>query len=223
MKKYLLANTATSLSGVYDTIVHGNAEGFQRQFVAFLQEYLALYCTPHHKEKVYQALCYMLIFALFGKEYDVRMEQDAGHARSDIMANPFSPQRPLALIFEIKSVARHLKRSGKRSLKTAKRIEKDLQTAKTEGLAQLANRRYYERVPRHVTKVHEFAFVFCGKFCVAAVRTLKRSVQGDWEQVAADSTAVSGCMIDDTDIGKEYFTDEDADMGEDEVGEDEEA
>jgi len=156
---------------VYDTIIDGNTEGFQRQFTAFLQEYLALYCTPHHKEKVYQALCYMLIFALFGQEYDVRMEQDAGHGRSDITAHPFSPQHLLALIFEIKSVARHLTRNGKRSLKTAKRIKKDLENAKTEGLAQLADRHYRERVPCHATKVHEFVFVFCGKFCVAAVRT----------------------------------------------------
>ena len=78
--------------------------------------------TPHHK-KVYQALCYMLIFALFGKEYDVRMDQDASHGRSDITAHPFSPQRLLALVFEIKSVARHLKWNGKRSLKTAKHRE----------------------------------------------------------------------------------------------------
>ena len=207
--KYLVANRVTSLSSVYDTIIGGNAEGFQRQFTAFLQEYLALYCTPHHKEKVYQALCYMLIFALFGKEYDVRMEQDAGHGRSDITAHPFSPQRLLALIFEIKSVARHLTRNGKRSLKTAKRIEKDLENAKTEGLVQLADRRYRERVPRHATKVHEFVFVFCGKFCVAAVRTLKRNVTEDWEQVAADSTVVCECMVDDADMGEEDVGDED--------------
>jgi hypothetical protein len=60
-------------------IVDGDAESFQRQFTAFLQEHCSLFCTPHHKEKVYQALCYMLIYNLFGKEYDVRMEQDAGH------------------------------------------------------------------------------------------------------------------------------------------------
>ena len=155
----------------YDIIIGGNAEGFQRQVTAFSGiSNLALYCTPHHKEKVSQALCYMLIFALFGKEYDVRIEQDAGHGRSDITAHPFSPQRWQALIFEIKSVARHLKRNGKRSLKTAERMEKDLEKAKTEGLAQLADRRYRERVPRHATKVYEFVFVFCGKFCVAAVR-----------------------------------------------------
>jgi hypothetical protein len=206
VKKYLVSNRVTSLSTVYDTIIGGNAEGFQRQFTAFLQEYLALYCTPHHKEKVYQALCYMLIFALFGKEYDVRMEQDAGHGRSDITAHPLSPQCQQTFIFEIKSVARHLKRNGKRSLKTAKRIEKDLEIAKTEGLAQLADRRYRERVPRHATKVHEFVFVFCGKFCVAAVRTLERNVTEDWEQVAVDSTVVSECMVD---MGEEDVGDED--------------
>src|SRR6202042_1034756 len=150
----------------------------------------------------------MLIFALFGKEYDVRMEQDAGHG-SDITAHPLSPQCQQMFIFEIKSVARHLKRNGKRSLKTAKRIEKDLEIAKTEGLAQLADRRYRERVPRHATKVHEFVFVFCGKFCVAAVRTLKRNVTEDWEQVAADSTVVCECMVDDADMGEEDVGDED--------------
>jgi len=134
------------------------------------------------------------------------MEQDAGHGRSDITVHPFSPQRLLALVFEIKSVARHLKRNGKRSLKTAKHIEKDLEDAKTEGLAQLADRRYRERVPRHATKVHEFAFVFCGKFCVAAVRTLQRNSTENWEEVAADSTVVYESM---TDIGDEDVSDED--------------
>ena len=126
----------------------------------------------------------MLIFALFGKEYDV-------------------------IIFEIKSVARHLKRNGKRSLKTAERMEKDLEKAKTEGLAQLADRRYRERVPRHATKVYEFVFVFCGKFCVAAVRTLERNVTEVWEQVAADSTVVCECMVGDADMGEEDVGDED--------------
>jgi PD-(D/E)XK nuclease superfamily len=152
-------------------------------------------------------MCYMLIYALFGKEYDVRMEQDAGYERSDITAHPFSAQRLLALIFEIKSVARHLKRNGKRSLKTAEQMGKDLEDAKIVALEQLADRRYRERVPRHATKVHEFAFVFCGKFCVAAVRTLQRnSTERNWEEVAADSTVVSECM---TDMGDEDVGDED--------------
>jgi len=199
-----------SFADVYNTIIGGDAEGFQRQFPAFLQEYLAfynLYCTPHHKEKVYQA-CYMLIFALFGKEYDVRMEQDAGHGRSDITAHPFSPQRLLALIFEIKAVTSHSTRNGKRSLKTAERMKKDMEKAKTEALTQIAERRYRERVPRHVTRVQEYAFVFCGKSCVAAVRTLERKTTEDWQQVTADTTVISECMVDDT--GEEDITDEDA-------------
>ena len=71
-------------------------------------------------------MCCMLIFALLGKEYDVRMEQDAGHGQSDITAHPFSPQRLLALVFEIKSVAR-VKRNGKRSSKTSQHMEKDFE------------------------------------------------------------------------------------------------
>lgn len=82
---------------------------------------------------------------------------------------------------------------------------KDLEKAKIEALGQLADRRYRERVPRHATKVHEFAFVFCGKFCVAAVRTLHRNFTENWEEVAADSTVVSECMTDmsDEDVGDE--------------------
>lgn len=207
VKKYLIADEVTTLSSVHDTIVRGDAIGFQKQFTAFLQEYLLLFCTPHHQEKVYQAMCYMLFYALFGKEYDVRMEQDAGHGQSDIMAHPFSPQRLLALIFEIKSVSRHLKRNGKRSLKTPEQMGKDLEKAKIEALEQLANRRYRERVPLHATKVHEFAFVFCGKFCAAAVRTLQRNSMGNWEEVAAGSTDVSESMAD---MGDEDDEDEEA-------------
>jgi len=196
VKKYLLTSKVTCLPGVYETIIGGDAKGFQKQFTAFLQKYLTLYCTPHHKEMVYQALCFMLIYALLGKEYDVRMEQDAGHGRSDIMAHPLSSRCLPALIFEIKSVPRHWNKNGKRSIKTPKRIEKDLEKSKTEVLAQFADRRYREAVPLHATKVHEFAFVFCGKLCVAGVRTLMRNVRGDWEQVAGDSTVVSEFMVD---------------------------
>jgi hypothetical protein len=122
------------------------------------------------------------------------MEQDAGHGRYDITAHPLSSQGLLALIFEIKSVARHFNNNGKRSLKPADRMEHDMENSKTEALAQLADRRYRERVPLHATKVHEFALVFCGKFYVADVRTLKRNVTGDWEEVAADPTVVSESM-----------------------------
>lgn len=113
------------------------------------------------------------------------MEQDAGHGRCDIMANPLSSQCLLAFIFEIKQVPPHLKKNSKKTLKPAKRIERDLEKSKTLALAQLEERRYREKFPLHATKVHEFALVFCGKFCMAGVRTLKRSVTGDWERVAA--------------------------------------
>ena len=199
MVDYLKQTTAhPSLLGVYDVIVDADAEGFQRQFTAFLQEYLSLYCTPHHKEKVYQALCYMLIFALFSKEYDVRMEQDAGHDRSDITAHPFSPGCALSLIFEIKAVARHCKKSGKRSLKTADHLEKDLEKAKHEALAQIEQRRYRERA-LHTKRVHEYAFAFSGKFCVTAVRTLERNVTGDWQEVTSSNPAIVDCMVDNID------------------------
>ena len=42
--------------------------------------------------------------------------------------------------------------------------------------------------------------MFCGKFCVAAVRTLQRKSTENWEEVVADSTDVSRCM---TDMGDE--------------------
>ena len=58
--------------------------------------------------------------------------------------HPFSPQRLLTHIFERKSVARHVKRNGKRLLKAAERIEKDLEKATIEGLVQLEDRRYRE-------------------------------------------------------------------------------
>ena len=189
----------SSLSGVYDVIIDGDAEGFQRRFTTFLHEYLSLYCTPHHKEKVYQALRYMLIFALFRKEYDLRMEQDDGHERSDITAHPLSQRRDLSLIFEIKAVARHWTKIGKRSLKTADRLEKELEKAKHEALTHIEQRRYRERVPLYTKRVHEYAFAFSGKFCVAAVRTLERNAAGDWQEVTSSNPAILECMVDDID------------------------
>ena len=68
------------------------------------------------------------------------------------------------------------------------------------------------RVPRHAITVYEFVLVFCGEFCVAAVRTLERNVMEDWEQVAADSMVVCECMVDDADMGKEDVGDEDEEV-----------
>ena len=190
------AMVESSLSHIAEVIINGDAAGFQRQFTTFLQEYLSLFCTPHHKEKVYQALCYMLIFSLLGKEYDVRMEQDAGHGRSDITAHPFSPRCDLSLIFEIKAVARHCMKSGKRHLKAAERLERELEKAKQSALAQIEQRRYRERAPLHTKRVHEYAFAFSGKFCVAAVRTLERNQADHWQEVTSSTPAILECMID---------------------------
>jgi hypothetical protein len=205
VKKHLVANVNTSFPGLRDTLVKADAEGFQRQFTAFLREHLSLFIRPGPREKVYEGICFMLIFALFGNEYNLTMEQDAGHGRSDITAHPRSPHCPLALIFEIKSVSRHVRNKGKRSEKKNKHMEKELEKAKTEALAQIADRRYRERVPLDADEVHEFALVFCGKFCTVAVRTLLRNVTEDWEQVAEDSTVVS---VDDAVMDEEGFTDE---------------
>ena len=168
------------------------------------------YFAHHITQKVYrQALCYMLIFMLPGKEYDIRIEQNAGHGPSDILVHPLSPQHSHAFVFEIKSVSPNLKRNGNRSPKTANQIGKDLERAKVSALVQIENCHYRERVPHHATTVHEFAFVFCGKFCVAAVRTLQRNVAGVWVPVAVNSTAVSESAVNDADMSEGDVGDED--------------
>lgn len=48
-----------------NSILNGNAEGFQKHFTAFLQKRLSLFCVLSHKEKVYQSLCFMLFLKLF--------------------------------------------------------------------------------------------------------------------------------------------------------------
>ena len=199
VKKYLDAHQVTLLSSVHDTILGGDAIGSQKTVHRVLTRVPPI--TLRAASRSPGDVLYAYLRSI-GKKYDVRMEQDS-HGRSDIAAQPLSAQRSLALIFEIKSVGRHLKRNWKRSPKTAEQMKKGLENAKIEALEQLADRRYRERVPRHATKVHEFAFVFCGKFCAATVRTLQRSSAEDWEEVAANSTVVSESMTDlgDEDIG----------------------
>ena len=185
------------LSCKREIINNGNAEGFQTDFTAFLQDYIVSYLVPHHKEKVYQALIFMLIFAIFGDEYNIKMEQDFGSGRSDIIAHPVNPQSSLAFIVELKSLAPYWKdKKGKRSLKTRQRRENELEKAKTEALTELEVRQYREKVPLCAEKVHEFAFVFCGKFCAAAVRKFSRNDKREWVQDAETSTGVAECMFD---------------------------
>ena len=192
-----ISDLSSRLSGIREIINNGDAGRFQTDFTAFLQEYIASYLVPHQKEKVYQALIFMLFFVLFGDEYNVRMEQDSGFGRSDIIVHPVNPQRSLAFVIELKSVSPYWKdKKGKRSLKTPKRRENGLEKAKTEALRQLEDRQYRAGVPLHAEMVHEFAFVFCGKFCVAAVRTLRRNDKREWVQDAEKSTGVAEHMFD---------------------------
>jgi len=184
--------------------------------MAFLQEYHSPFCTPHHREKVYRALCYMLIIIIFfGQEYDIRMEQDAiTSGQSDITAHPLNPRHVLSFIFEIKAVARYVTNKGKWMLKSADRVERDLEKAKVEALTQMEKRRYRERAPLHTTGIHEYAFVFAGKFCVAAVRTLERDATSHWREVRVNSAAVSNCMVSD-----DMDDDMDDDVGDDDTDE----
>ena len=155
---------------------------------------------------VYQVMDNTLIFVLFNKQYDVRMEKDAGYGRSDIIAHPLHSLNSLAYIFEIKTVSSHSRRNGKQSLKTAERIQNELEQAKTGALKQIDDRGYRQGVPLHERTVHEYAVVFCGKSCAAAVRTFERKTMKDkWELMA-----ISDCMVTATDSSEEYDMDEDA-------------
>ena len=114
-----LCNTVQSslLAGIHKILMDGNALKFQATFTAFLQEHLSLFCIPQHKEKVYQALCFVLFFALFDTSdcrYEVKMEQDRGHGRTGITAHPRTPGCELSLVFEIKRVATHTLSRGKK-------------------------------------------------------------------------------------------------------------
>jgi hypothetical protein len=63
----------------------------------------------------------------------------------------------------------------------------------------MEQRRYRERCLLHTKRVHEYAFAFSGKFCVAAVRTLERNATGDWQEVTSSNPAILECMVDDID------------------------
>ena len=191
-----LRNTVDSsaLAGMYKILMDGNALKFQAMFTAFLQGHLSLFCVPQHKEKVYQALCFALFFALFDtsdRRYEVKMEQDHGHGRTDITAHPRIPGCVLSLVFEIKRVATHSSSGGKkRKLKSIDRLKKELSRATDDALRQIEELRYRARAPPDVRKIHEYGLAFAGKFCVAAVRTLQREVDGDWAEVDRGAAVV---------------------------------
>lgn len=158
------------------------------------------------EEKFYQSWCFMLFLVLF-PEHNIKMVQDGGHGRSDfaIVAHPFRSQRLPGLVWEIKWINRKFKKDGKRSIKDPERIKKDIESAKIQALEQLEDRRYRESVPPYATKVHEFALVFCGMFCVAAVRTLEHNAKEVWEQVGV----AHGSIVDVGNADEEDSADED--------------
>jgi PD-(D/E)XK nuclease superfamily len=189
---------------MHKIIMDGDAGKFQATFTAFLQEHLSLFCVPRHQEKVYQALSFMLIYSLFDtadRRYNVRMEQDDGFGRSDITAHPRTLDCLVSLVFEIKRVATHSKKShGKRQLKSADRLRTELIHATDDALEQIQQRQYRARAPLHTRTIHEYGLAFAGKFCVVAVRTLQRKIDaGDWVEVDC-GTPVVAKDISDTDL-----------------------
>jgi hypothetical protein len=184
---HLDKTSGSSKSDMYKIIMDGDAPKFQVTFTAFLQEHLSLFCVPRHREKVYQALCFILIFSLFDTadhRYKVKMEQDHGHGRTDITAHPRTPGCMLSFVFEIKRVATHSMIRGKRTLKSADRLKKELHNATDYALRQIELLQYRARAPPDTRKIHEYGLAFAGKFCVAVVRTLQREGDGgDWVEV----------------------------------------
>jgi hypothetical protein len=172
---------------MHKIIMDGDAGKFQATFTAFLQEHLSLFCVPQHKEKVYQALSFMLIYSLFDtvdRRYDVRMEQDHGFGRTDITAHPRTPDCLVSLVFEIKRVPTHSMIRGKRTLKSVDRLRTELNYATDAALRQIELRQYRARAPLYTRTIHEYGLAFAGKFCLAAVRTLRREIDaGDWVEV----------------------------------------
>ena len=177
------------LVDIYQILKEGDALKFQVTFTAFLQDHLSLFCVPRHKEKVYQALCFALFFGLFDasdRRYEVKMEQEDGHGRSDITAHPKIPGCVLSFVFEIKRVDTHNPKHGtkKRTLKSPDQLKEDLKSATDDALRQIKERDYRAGAPPGTRKIHEYALAFAGKFCLAAVCTLEREVDGgDWVEV----------------------------------------
>lgn len=192
-------------------ITNGDAGKFQIRFTAFLQEHLSQFCVPQHQEKVYQALSFMLIYSLFADgRYDVRMEQDDGHGRSDITAHPRTQGCPLSLVFEIKKVSAHWKKGGKRGLKSMDRLKAELEGATVVALKQIETRQYRARAPLHTTRIHEYGLAFAGKFCAAAVRTFHRDDGASgWREVNHDSAVIPDHIPD---VEEDDEDDEDMDV-----------
>jgi len=193
----------------------GDAGNFQVRFTAFLQEHLSLFCVPQHKEKVYQALSFMLIYLLFDtadRRYDVKMEQDDSFGRTDITAHPRMPDCLVSLVFKIKRVATHGKICGKRTLKSADCLRTELKCAVDDALQQIQLRQYRARAPLHTRKIHEYGLAFAGKFCVVAVRTFQREIDaGDWVELDRGTPVVPKDISETDLVGDDSDDDMDVD------------
>ena len=194
---------SSTLAGMHKILMDGNALEFQATFTAFVQEHLSLFCVSQHKEKVYQALCFALFFALSdtSDRYEIKMEQGHGHGRTAITVHPQTPSCVLSLVFEIKRVATHSSSGGKkRKLKSTDRLKKELSRATDDALQQIEQRQYRAQAPADARKIHEYGLAFAGKICVAVVRTLQREVDdGDWVEVDR-GTAVVPDHLSKTDL-----------------------
>jgi hypothetical protein len=192
---------------MHQTVTSGDAKKFQTKFTAFLQEHLSHFCVPNLKEKVYQALCFVLFYSLFDavdRRYDVKMEQDNGHGRSDITAHPRTAACTLSLIFEIKRVHAYSTKNGKRQRKLKNDLRTELEKATVAALKQIESCKYRAGAPLHTTKIHEYGLAFLGKFGVAAVRTLSRhDGYSDWQTESHQSAVVTELFPVEEDDGED--------------------
>ena len=194
-------------------LVNGDAKTFQARFTASFQEHLVLFCVLRHKEKVYQALCFMLIFLLFNDGYKVKMEEEEdGLGRSDITAHPQSLPFLISLIFEIKAVSTHRKRGKQRIVKSIDNLKKNLERAAAAALQQIEQRQYRAKAPLHTTQLHEYGIAFAGKFCVMAVRTFQREAGTDcWKEVGHQKVVIPEEIPESDLVGGDESGDDDND------------
>ncbi|TDL17625.1 DUF1703-domain-containing protein [Rickenella mellea] len=173
------------LDPLIGAIFNGDPVVLQSSLTGFLGRNLSYFVAGGHKEKVYQALLFGLLFAKIGGAFYVQMEQEAGAGRADITITPRDITKIIGFIFELKRVTVYAKtaKNTRRKRKTDQKLISDLETSVNEAMEQLNTRNYRSHLPLHVEMVYEFGISFAGKKCRVKGRWLRRKDNSEWTEI----------------------------------------
>ena len=138
-----------------NNLLSGNIDAFRRDLTDIMERIISVRDTSRDPEAFYHGLILGLTASLaYHKNYEIGSNRESGYGFYDYMIFSKDTQKP-TIILEFKKVDAH---------KDSDTLQRHLELAAVNGLAQIARQRYLaEAEKRGATNILKLSIAFCGK------------------------------------------------------------